>query len=101
MLFRALVAFLACGLAVAQEYDLLIRGARVADGTGAPWFVADVAVKQGRITAVGRLGQVSARRIVDAKQRILAPGFIDVHSAESSGPVLRTSPTHLTSSWTE
>ena len=80
MWFRALVSFVACGLALAHDFDLLIRGARVADGTGAPWFLADVAIKQGRIAPVGHLGHATAKNIVDAKSRVLAPGFIDVHT---------------------
>jgi N-acyl-D-amino-acid deacylase len=63
-----------------SDYDLLIRNAHVADGTGNPWFRADVGVRDGRIAAAGDLSRDSARRIVDAKQRTLAPGFIDVHS---------------------
>ena len=80
MWFRALVSFLACGVAVAQDYDIVIRGARVADGTGAPWFLADVAIKHGRIAAVGLPEQVTAKRVIDARGRVLAPGFIDVHT---------------------
>ena len=64
----------------AADYDLLSRNARVAVGSGSPWFRADVGVRDGRIAAVGDLSRDSARRIVDAKQRTLAPGFIDVHT---------------------
>jgi N-acyl-D-amino-acid deacylase len=61
-------------------YDLLIRDARVLDGTGNPWFRADVAVRDGRIAAIGDLRSAVARRVVDAHGRVLAPGFIDLHS---------------------
>lgn len=62
------------------QYDLLIRNAHVLDGTGNPWFHAGVAVKDGRIAAVGRLGEARAAKEIDANGRILAPGFIDVHT---------------------
>ena len=62
------------------SYDLLIRGARVLDGTGNPWFFADVAVKDGRIIQVGDLADAKAARVVEAAGRYLAPGFIDIHS---------------------
>jgi N-acyl-D-amino-acid deacylase len=62
------------------DYDLLIRNARVIDGTGNPWFRADVAVKDGRIAAVGRFPNAGARITIDARERVVAPGFIDVHT---------------------
>ena len=60
-------------------YDLIIRNARVVDGTGAPWYRADVAVEGGRIAAIGKL-ECEARETVDAEDHYLAPGFIDIHS---------------------
>ncbi|WP_394826092.1 amidohydrolase family protein [Pendulispora albinea] len=60
--------------------DIVFRGARVADGSGEPSFLADVAVEGGRISAIERQGGLSARRVVDAAGLVLAPGFIDMHS---------------------
>ena len=59
-------------------HELVIRGATVVDGTGAPARTADVAVDQGRITDVGRAG--AAMREVDADGLLLTPGFVDIHT---------------------
>lgn len=72
----------------ADRYDLVIRNARVFDGTGNPWFPADVAVRDGRIVSVeipGRLAAVAAARVIDAAGKYLAPGFIDIHSHADDG----------------
>jgi N-acyl-D-amino-acid deacylase len=61
--------------------DLLFAGGKVLDGSGNPWFYGDVAVKDGRIIAVGRLrGRIAAARTVDITGKIIAPGFIDIHT---------------------
>ncbi|HUF49339.1 MAG TPA: amidohydrolase family protein [Longimicrobiales bacterium] len=72
-------------LAHAQEYDVLLRGGRVLDGSGNPWYYADVAINGDRIAAVGNLTQARARRVVDVRGLYVAPGFIDVHSHASGG----------------
>lgn len=61
-----------------EPADLLIRGGRVVDGTGGPSYAADVAVREGRISAVGHLTGTVAVDTVDAEGRVVAPGFIDM-----------------------
>lgn len=68
-------------------YDLLIKGGKVVDGSGAPWFWADVAVAGDRIAAIGRLGDAGAAEVVDVGGQCVAPGFIDIHS-HSDLPIL-------------
>ena len=58
--------------------DLKITNARIVDGTGSPWFRGDVGVRGNRIVAVGDLGETSAATTIDAGDRVLAPGFIDL-----------------------
>ncbi|HEV3456498.1 MAG TPA: D-aminoacylase [Thermoanaerobaculia bacterium] len=64
--------------AVALDCELLFAGGRVVDGTGAPWFRADVCVAGGRIAAVGQLAAARARRRIDASRLVITPGFIDM-----------------------
>jgi N-acyl-D-aspartate/D-glutamate deacylase len=60
--------------------DLLIRGGLVIDGTGAPGREADVAVGGGRVVAVEPRSARPARRLIDARGHVVAPGFIDIHT---------------------
>jgi dihydroorotase/N-acyl-D-amino-acid deacylase len=62
----------------AQNYDLIIRNGRVVDGTGSPWYAADVAIRYGHIVAIGRLDSAIAKQTIDAAGMVVAPGFIDM-----------------------
>ena len=63
-----------------EPYDLVLRNGKIVDGTGNPWYVGDVAVRGDRIVAVGRIPPAAAKREIDAKGLVVAPGFIDMHS---------------------
>jgi N-acyl-D-amino-acid deacylase len=63
----------------AAEFDTIIRGGRIVDGTGNPAFFADVAIQSGRIAAIGKLAE-NGEVELDAEGKIVAPGFIDVHT---------------------
>jgi len=87
MSLRPLAAVLAAALVlvappsvIAQQYDLLIRGGQVIDGTGSAPRRADVAITGGRIVQVGDLTNASAARTLDATGKVVTPGFIDMHS---------------------
>ena len=62
-----------------RAYDLVVRGGTLADGTGAPVYEADVAIKDGRIVALGEIRGSGAQEI-DARGRLVTPGFVDIHT---------------------
>ena len=71
--------------AAQQQFDILIRNGRVLDGSGNPWRRADIGIRGDRIVAVGTLTGATATTVVDAKDRVVAPGFFDVHSHALEG----------------
>jgi len=75
-----LSAALSVGVSAQESYDVLIRNGRVLDGTGNPWFLADVALRGDRVAAIGNLANARATVVVDAEGLYVAPGFIDAHS---------------------
>ena len=62
------------------EYDVAVSGGRIIDGTGNPWFHADLGVKDGRIARIGRVDPSAAARVIDARGLVVAPGFIELHT---------------------
>ena len=66
--------------ATAQRADILIKNGKIIDGTGNSWYYGDVAIKKGRILAMGYLDNIKARQVIDATGKVIAPGFIDVHT---------------------
>ena len=62
----------------AQNYDVIIRNGHIIDGTGSPWYSADIAIRDGHIAAIGRLDSATAKQTIDAAGMTVAPGFIDM-----------------------
>lgn len=63
-----------------ERFDVLITDGKVMDGTGNPWFYADIGIRGGRIVAVGDLAGAAATRTLDARGKLVTPGFVDLHS---------------------
>ena len=76
---RMLCLVLLWALPPQEEFDLLLRGGRLIDGSGNPWARADVAIRGDRIAAIGR-GELRARRVIDVTGKVVSPGFIDMHA---------------------
>ena len=78
----ALLAVPFSGTSAAPDsiYDLAILNARIVDGTGNPWFRGAIGVKNGKIVKVGNINPSEAKETIDAQGKIVAPGFIDVHT---------------------
>lgn len=81
---RYLLLTVACFIAltsIAQtNADILITNARILDGTGNSWIYGSVAIKDGKILRVGNTNGITATKVIDARNQIVAPGFIDVHT---------------------
>jgi len=77
-----LTAFACCLTTIiqSQDFDLLLTGGKIVDGSGNSWFYGDVGIKNGKVAAVGILSQSTASRKIDVSGLIVAPGFIDVHT---------------------
>jgi N-acyl-D-amino-acid deacylase len=82
----ALGAWLLCASALVQAappagdapFDLIIANGHVVDGTGSPWYTADLGIRDGHIAAIGRLANAQAKQRIDAAGYVVAPGFIDM-----------------------
>jgi N-acyl-D-amino-acid deacylase len=85
LLVPVLLAAPLLGAAPEPPYDLVLRGGRIVDGSGNPWYLADVGIRDGRVAAIGRLEASAAARVLDARGLVVAPGFIDVHTHVETG----------------
>ena len=92
-IFCSLTLALTPAVSQAPQFELIIKGGRILDGSGNPWFTSDIGLKAGRIAAIANLANASAVRTVDAAGKFVTPGFIDLHSHSDQGlenPELRT-----------
>jgi N-acyl-D-amino-acid deacylase len=64
--------------AAESPFDLVITNGHIVDGTGSPWYSGDIGIRDGRIAAIGNLSAAARKRTVDAKGRVVAPGFVDM-----------------------
>ena len=67
-------------LSQAQDFDILIRGGRIVDGTGNPSYMGDLGIREEKIAAIGKLAGKSAKRTIEAAGLTVSPGFIDIHN---------------------
>jgi N-acyl-D-amino-acid deacylase len=78
---RILILLLLPVFSLAQNYaDVLVKNGKIIDGTGNSWFYGDIAVRDGKIVAIGKLNNWKTAKIIDATGLIVSPGFIDVHT---------------------
>jgi len=70
-----------------QSYDIVIKQGRIVDGTGAPWYIADIGIRDGKIARIGRIDAAAAKRNIDAAHHVVAPGFIDM-IGQTASPML-------------
>src|SRR5437879_8012790 len=68
-----------------MPFDVVIRGGRVLDGTGAPWRRADIGTRGAKIARVGDIGRSKSAVVIDASGKYVAPGFIDIHTHSDIG----------------
>jgi N-acyl-D-amino-acid deacylase len=85
ILAAAAMAAVAAQSPQAPPYDLVIRGGRVIDGTGSPWYRADVALKGDAIAAIAPSIEPGGATLIDARDQVVAPGFIDIHTHARRG----------------
>jgi dihydroorotase/N-acyl-D-amino-acid deacylase len=73
-----LLVFSTFGAAADSSFDLVITNGYIVDGTGSPWYSGDIGIRDGRIAAIGNLSAAARKRTIDAKAKVVAPGFIDM-----------------------
>ncbi len=84
----ALAVLATAGSVSGAEFDLVIRNGRVVDGTTAPWYIADVGIRDGRITRIGRIAPEDAERSLDAEGFVVAPGLVDM-MGQTATPLMK------------
>lgn len=88
------VPLMSLGAAAEPKFDVLIKDGKIVDGSGAPWYEADVGILDGKIVRIGNLGDKEATTVIDAAGLIVAPGFIDM-MGQTASPMLEDPATAL------
>jgi len=78
LIFALSLAFSGAQAAGQKPFDIVIENGHVIDGTGSPWYAADIGIRDGRIAAIGHLANAATARRIDAHGQVVAPGFIDM-----------------------
>ena len=83
LLSLAIPLLLGAVSAGAQDFELILAGGRIVDGTGNPWYRADIGIRNGRIAEIGKLSGRTSRRMINLHDQVVSPGFIDMMGASS------------------
>ncbi len=75
------------GARPSEEFEIVLNGGRIVDGTGGPWYVADLGIRDGKIARIGRIEAESAQRSIDVTGLVVAPGFVDM-MGQTATPML-------------
>src|SRR5678815_2640828 len=78
LLFCLAALFSVHSIHAEKKFDTIITNGRNIDGSGSPWYSGDIGIRDGKIAAIGNLSGVPRKQTIDAGQRIVAPGFIDM-----------------------
>src|SRR5450631_3122621 len=78
LLVFVLLLPMAFAVAADSPFDVVLTNGHIIDGTGSPWYSGDIGIRDGRIAAIGNLSSAPRKHTVDAKGRVVAPGFIDM-----------------------
>ena len=81
------VMLVAQGAWPAEQFEVVLKGGRIVDGTGAPWYVADIGIQGDKIARIGRIEVGGAKRSIDATGLVVAPGFVDM-MGQTASPML-------------
>ncbi|MEE2934919.1 MAG: serine hydrolase [Planctomycetota bacterium] len=93
-ILAAAVTLLLAGTLQSKDFDIVIRGGRIVDGTGGPWYRADVGITEGKIASIGQLEADRGKTVIDANGKVVAPGFIDM-MGQTASPMMSDPKTAL------
>ena len=85
LVVASLALLIARPRAQAPAFDLVIRNGRIVDGTGSPWYLGDIGVRGDTIGRIAPRIEAPATRVIDAAGKVVAPGFIDIHTHARRG----------------